>query len=134
MPRRLNSQASQPKRTGQHGFDVVLELSGHPSAFEVAWPLIRVGGTLVLVGSVFPAPLVSVSLEQIVRRHLTIRGIHNYAPRHLLAAVEFLSAHHGQFPFAGLVAHWFPLTSIAEAFARSRNPSAIRVGVRPTAT
>ncbi|WP_406695032.1 zinc-binding dehydrogenase [Singulisphaera sp. Ch08] len=82
---------------GRHGFDVVVELSGHPSAFEMVWPLIRVGGRLILVGSVFPAPPVSVSLEQIVRRHLTIRGIHNYAPRHLLAAVEFLSAHHGEF-------------------------------------
>ncbi|SIO61643.1 2-desacetyl-2-hydroxyethyl bacteriochlorophyllide A dehydrogenase [Singulisphaera sp. GP187] len=117
--------------TGPHGFDVVLELSGHPSAFETAWPHIRVGGTLVLVGSVFPAPPVSISLEQIVRRHLTIRGIHNYAPWHLLAAVDFLSAHHGQFPFAALVAHWLPLSSVAEAFTQGRDPRAIRVGVRP---
>lgn len=116
------------------GFDVVLELSGHPSAFEVAWPLLRVGGTLVLVGAVFPAPPVPISLEQIVRRHLTIRGIHNYAPRHLLDAVEFLFAYHEQFPFASLVDRWVPLTSITEAFAQGRDPNAIRVGVRPTVT
>lgn len=128
-PEELEAVAAEV--TGRAGFDVVVELSGHPSAFAMAWPLIRIGGTLVLVGSVFPAPPVSVALEQIVRRHLSIRGIHNYAPRHLLAAVEFLAAHHRAFPFAALVARWLPLSSIAEAFAQGRDPRAIRVGVRP---
>jgi len=114
---------------GDLGFDAVIELSGNPAAFEAAWPRVRVGGTLVLVGSVYPAAPVSVALEQVVRRHLTIRGVHNYKPRHLLAAVEFLAACQHEFPFEALVAGWFPLRSIAEAFAASREPSVIRVGV-----
>ena len=114
------------------GFDVVVELSGSPTAFQVTWPLIRTGGTLVLVGSVFPGPSMPIALEQVVRRHLTIRGIHNYAPRHLLEAVNFLSYAHTQYPFARLVSEWIPLTSIADAFRRSSQSDAIRIGVYST--
>jgi len=113
------------------GFDAVLELSGNPAAFHAGWPRIRLGGTLVLVGSVFPGEPISLPLEEIVRRHLTIRGIHNYAPRHLLTAVAFLSSHHRQIPFASLVTHWIPLTSISSAFAECGQHDAIRVGVYP---
>lgn len=117
--------------TGDLGFDVVLELSGSPAAFHAGWPLLRIGGTLVLVGAVFPGPPVPVALEQIVRRHVTIRGIHNYAPRHLVAAVDFLAAHHKRVPFAGLVSQWYSLTSVSDAFAGSASPDKIRIGVTP---
>jgi len=113
------------------GFDAVLELSGSPAAFDVAWPLIRTGGALVLAGSVFPAPPVPIALEQIVRRQLAIRGIHNYAPRHLQTAVEFLSTCHRDYPFAELVAEWVPLSDIETAFARAMDSGAIRIGVAP---
>ncbi len=120
------------EEVGTLGFDVVIELSGSPAAFEITWPLIRTGGTLVLVGSVFPGPSMPIALEQVVRRHLTIRGIHNYAPRHLLDAVNFLSSAHTQYPFARLVSEWIPLTSIADAFRRGSHPDAIRIGVYST--
>ena len=120
------------EEVGTLGFDLVIELSGSPPAFEVTWPLIRTGGTLVLVGSVFPGPSMPIALEQVVRRHLTIRGIHNYAPRHLLEAVNFLSSAHTQYPFAGLVSEWIPLSSIADAFRRGSHPDAIRIGVYST--
>lgn len=112
-------------------FDVMIELSGKTAAFELAWPLLRTGATIVLVGAVFPDVPVSLLLEQVVRRHLTIRGIHNYAPRHLLAAVDFLAAHHQSAPFAELVSRWYPLHEVREAFAASTHSSAIRVGVAP---
>lgn len=117
--------------TERHGFDAVLELSGSPAAFESGFHSLRRGGTLVLVGSVFPTPPVAISPEQIVRRNLTIRGIHNYAPHDLLHAVEFLTNHHYDFPFAELVAEWFPLDAAAEAFTRSHDSSNIRIGVCP---
>lgn len=117
--------------TNTLGFDAVVELSGSPAAFHAAWPKIRIGGTLVLVGSVFPGPPVPVELEKIVRRNLTIRGVHNYAPRHLLTAVQFLDTHHRQYPFAELVTEWLPLQSIETAFAKSGQPTAIRIGILP---
>lgn len=117
--------------TDGRGVDAVFELSGSSAAFTAAWPTARIGGTFVVVGSVFPGPPVELYLEQFIRRHLTIRGIHNYAPRHLLQAVQFLGSHHKNFPFAGLVAEWQQLTQITEAFKSARDPQKIRVGVCP---
>ena len=41
----------------------------------------------------------SLEAEWIVRRNLTLRGVHNYAPV-LREAVSFLTAHHTKFPFS----------------------------------
>src|SRR5262249_41330280 len=92
--------------TDHHGVDTVFELSGSNAAFEAAWPLVRSGGTIIAVGSVFPSPPVELRLEQLVRRNLILRGIHNYAPHHLLQAVQFLEQWQRQFPFAELVSQW----------------------------
>lgn len=116
--------------SGGQGLDVVLELSGASAAFTTAWPALCIGGTLVLVGAVFPGPAVSIFPEQIVRRNLTIRGVHNYAPKDLLAAVEFLTAAHGRFPLQELVGPWYPLKEVAAALQTALNPRHLRVGVR----
>jgi len=114
------------------GFDGALELSGNSTAIESALPLLRMGGTLVLVGAVFPTAPVSLLPEQIVRRQLTVRGIHNYAPRHLVQAVEFLSAQHQRYPFASLVREWHSLSDIPAVLSQPHRPPAIRIGLRPT--
>jgi alcohol dehydrogenase len=115
--------------TAEHGVDAVLELSGSSDAFARGLELLRIGGTLVLVGAVFPIPAVAVEPERLVRRQLTVRGIHNYAPRHLLTAVRFLAER--RFPFETLVSGWLPLRDTEEAFRRARGPVVFRVGVRP---
>lgn len=117
--------------TDKNGLDVVIELSGATSAFETAWPLLRTGGTVVLVGAVFPGPAVLLHLEHIVRRNLTICGVHNYAPTHLASAVRFMNEHHDKFPFEALVSEWFPLKRAPEAFQRALEPGVVRIGIRP---
>lgn len=113
------------------GFDAILELSGSPAAFESALPLLRMGGTLALVGAVCPTPPVAVAMEQIVRRQLTLRGLHNYAPRHLRAAVEFLARRGDRHPFAELVSTWIGLPEVESALQSDAAHHAIRIGVRP---
>ncbi len=85
----------------------------------------------MLVGAVFPSDPFPLPLEQVVRRQLTLTGIHNYAPRHLVQAINFLSVTHSRFPFAELVSHWVPLRECQSAFDQGREGHAIRVGVRP---
>jgi putative phosphonate catabolism associated alcohol dehydrogenase len=116
--------------TDGRGMDVALELSGAPEAIEGARPQLRMGGTLVLVGSVFPTRPVSVSPESIVRGCMTVRGVHNYAPRHLHAALVFL-AEHPQYPFGALVASWRPLNEIDAVVASASSPGVLRFGIRP---
>jgi alcohol dehydrogenase len=116
--------------TSGYGVDVVLELSGANAAVEATLPALRLGGTLVLVGAVFPTPPIALVPEQIVRRNLTIRGVHNYAPQHLVSAVQFLADQHARFPFAELVSDWHLLAEARAAFAQALDPQQIRVGVQ----
>ncbi|MFM7057082.1 MAG: zinc-binding dehydrogenase [Planctomycetota bacterium] len=112
------------------GADVAIEVSGAPAAFQTLWPLLRIGARLVLVGAVFPAPPVSFPMDTLVRRNLTVSGIHNYGPRHLLQAVRFLEVADSQFPFASLVSDWFPLSETAAALNAAMNPACIRIGIQ----
>jgi alcohol dehydrogenase len=116
--------------TGGYGVDVALELTGAAESIETVLPLVRLGGVVVLVGSVFPTRPVPIAPEQIVRRCLTVRGVHNYAPNHLRAALDFLAAH-TPFPFEALVANWRPLGAIEEVLASPASPARLRLGIRP---
>lgn len=128
-----SAELAEVSRTvsGGFGFDVILEFTGATAAFENAWPLARIGGRFVLVGAVFPGAPFGLHLEQVIRRNLTIAGVHNYAPQHLVRAVEFLARHQHEFPFASLVSRWYALRDVPTAFQAACSPRAIRIGVRP---
>lgn len=97
--------------------DVCLELSGATPAVEQAFASLAVGGRLVLVGSVAPAPDASLSPEQIVRRRARIEGVHNYEPQDLASAVAFLAT--DPQPFADLIDPPVDLDHVHEALATS---------------
>jgi alcohol dehydrogenase len=117
--------------TRGRGADLALELSGAPDSLEATLPLLATGATLTLVGSVAPSRPVAFPPEQIVRRCLTIQGLHNYAPRHLHAALAFLARHHDMYPFASLVAPWQPLPHLDTLIAAGTPPEFLRIGIRP---
>ena len=117
--------------TGGRGADVTLELAGVAAAVEAGLALMRIGGTLVLAGTVLPTPRVSFDPEALVRRMLTIRGVHNYAPGDLAAALDFLDGAGNAYPFADLVGRSFPLAEIEAAFAFAHEHPGKRVAVVP---
>ena len=69
--------------------------------------------------------------EQIVRRLLTVRGLHNYVPNDLIAAVDFLAEAAPRFPFDALVSRPFALSQVDEAFAEALAGRSLRVAGRP---
>lgn len=115
--------------TQGRGADVALELSGASAAIEAGLELLRIGGRYVWVGAVAPVPAVAVLPERMVRGQLSIHGVHNYHPRDLLAAVEFLCSEHRRYPFAELVATTLPLEEATAAFAHAATHRPVRVGV-----
>ena len=117
--------------TRGHGADVVIEVSGVPEAVEQGIGCLRVGGTFMLVGSVFPTRPVSLLAEHVVRNLLTIRGVHNYAPHDLATAIDFLRKTWRRFPFADLVEAHYPLEQANDAFAYALRTRAVRVAVVP---
>jgi putative phosphonate catabolism associated alcohol dehydrogenase len=107
-----------------------IELSGAPSAVESAIAVVDIGGVVILAGSVYPTDPIAVAPEQIVRRLLTVRGNHNYPPRALLAASDYLHARGDAYPFAELVGEIHPLARLDDAIARA-DGGPVRVGVAP---
>ena len=117
--------------TGGVGPDVVLELAGSTESLETGLSLVRTGGTLVLAGAVATCKPISVDPESIVRRMITLRGVHNYHPRDLQAAIAFLAECGNRFPFASLVAESYPLEEAEAAFRRAQSAPGVRVAVVP---
>jgi putative phosphonate catabolism associated alcohol dehydrogenase len=113
------------------GVDLALEFSGATESVAVGLEALRIGGRYILVGAVFPGPSVALDVQNVVRRMLTIRGLHNYAPRDLAAAVAFLSEHGNAFPFADLIAGPFPLEAAEAAFRHAIKERPLRVMVVP---
>lgn len=112
-------------------FDIAIDTSGAIPAMQQGLHLLRTGGAAIWVGSVFPQPPLGIDTERIVRKLITIRGLHNYNEADFQEAVRFIENHSGDFPFEQLVEKTFPLTAINEAvdFAQKHKP--YRVGLLP---
>jgi threonine 3-dehydrogenase len=107
--------AASARETGTT--DVLLEFSGSSSALEDGLRVLDGQGVAVLAGSVAPDTAVALEPERIVRGQLSIHGVHNYEPRHLSAALEFLHDTSDRFPWPDLVAAPSPLDDIANLLA-----------------
>ncbi|WP_222844517.1 zinc-binding dehydrogenase [Saccharomonospora sp. CUA-673] len=97
-----------------HTVDVAVELSGASSAAATALAALDVGGRLVLAGAVAPVAPLAVDPEQVVRRWLTITGVHNYEPRHLRQAIDHLAATRDRWPWESLVVPAVELGRVGE--------------------
>ncbi|QDV27804.1 zinc-binding dehydrogenase [Aureliella helgolandensis] len=113
-------------------FDVVLEMSGSSQATEAGISVADTGASLVLVGAVRPTPAVEIFPEQLVRRVLSLHGVHNYRPADLLTAVDFLTEHGTTWPFAELVSRVYPLSDVSLAVDDSPRRTAIRIAIKPS--
>ncbi|CAH0139894.1 L-threonine 3-dehydrogenase [Microbacterium sp. Bi98] len=110
--------------------DVVIEASGH--AVAEALTGVATGGTVVLVGSVFPAEPVPLDAESIVRRLVTVTGVHNYTGSELAEAVAFLAGRGRAYPFVDAVGEVRQLADLDEAITAASAPGApLRIGVVP---
>ena len=113
------------------GFDAVFECSGTNAGTLEAIRLVRTGGRIVLVGAVFPSEPAPIVIEQIVRKQLSIHGVHNYQINDLLCATDFMEKHNQKFPFKELVQHAFALDQIQQAITCAQDPQNIRVAILP---
>lgn len=114
--------------------DAAIEVAGIPAVIADGMRVLRPGGHYALVGMVHPDSRLDLTGEAIIRKCLTIRGTHNYAPRHLQQAVDFLTRHAGDWPWESLVSTPFPLTQLEAAFHLARSGRWPRVSVDPTMT
>jgi putative phosphonate catabolism associated alcohol dehydrogenase len=113
------------------GVDAVIEVAGVRSALDQAMGLLRVGGWLGLVGLVHPDSRFDVTAETLIRRCLTVRGMHNYHPDDLIEAVAFLDRNVDRLDLEQLVSEPLPLSQLPVAIERAMAKERCRMVVRP---
>ncbi|MFF2372433.1 alcohol dehydrogenase catalytic domain-containing protein [Agromyces sp. NPDC058110] len=110
---------------------VAIEASGAASGVRTAVAKLGVGGIAVLAGSVTSGTELCVDPESIVRRLVTITGVHNYDPHHLERAVAFLERAWRTLPLDELVGSTHALAKLDVALEEAAAGRHIRVGVAP---
>jgi threonine dehydrogenase-like Zn-dependent dehydrogenase len=111
--------------------DLVLEVTGSSAVIPDGIKALRPGGHYVWAGMVHPETKLDLTGEAVLRRCVTVRGVHNYAPEHLRTALAFLARNHSRLPFARLVSPPLPLENLNDAFALTRERVWQRVSVQP---
>lgn len=113
------------------GPDVVIEVCGITAAIPQGMGLLRVGGRYVLAGVVNPQALVTLDANLILKKMLTLLGVHNYHPRNLIEALDFVVANRCRFPFDELVDAHYSLDQVSEAMADAANQRVLRAAIVP---
>ena len=114
-----------------HGVDAVLEVAGVSSLIPEGLHYLRPGGYYTFVGMVHPNTQLDLTGEQIIRKCLHLRGVHNYSPWHLEEAIAFLAKTADKYPFASLISSPHPLSDLEEAVQLAQSQQYFRVSVQP---
>lgn len=113
------------------GADMAIEVCGAPSAVPLGIRMLRTGGTYVIGGLVNPESTFTLDGNILLRNWINLKGVHNYHPRHLIQALDFVMSNRTRFPFAEIVDSTFSLDQLDDAFARASERSVIRAAILP---
>jgi len=120
-----------PHGTKMPEVDLVLEVTGSAAVVPEGVKALRPGGHYIWGGMVHPETKLELTGEAVLRKCLTLRGVHNYAPEHLAAGLEFLAAHQSRLPFEKLTSPALPLEQLNEGFELTRRRQWQRVAIQP---
>lgn len=113
------------------GADAVLEVCGDAAAIPAGLSFLRTGGRYVLAGVVNPGSFVRIDANLLLRRMLTLTGVHNYHPRDLVQALDFVVAQRSRFPFHDLVDGKYRLDQVGEAMRDAQERRVLRAAIVP---
>jgi putative phosphonate catabolism associated alcohol dehydrogenase len=113
------------------GVDVVLEVAGTSQIISEGIDLLRPGGFYGFIGMVHPDSKLTFTGEQIIRKCLTIFGIHNYAPIHLDQSIVFLQQTYRKYPYESLISPPYALSELQKAFHAAQSQQWPRISVKP---
>lgn len=131
-PEALDALKQCLSQKGGGGADVVIEICGNPEAIPLGLSFLRAGGRYLLAGTVNPDSQVNVNANLILRQCITMTGIHNYHPRHLIHALEFILANRNRYPFHELVDGRYPLEEIHSAMRAAATHQVLRAAILPS--
>jgi len=104
---------------------------GVAEALPLGLEMVRVGGTYVIAGLVSPGANVTLDANRLVKKMITLKGIHNYHPRHLIEALDFVMKHKASYPFAELVDGQYSLDDVTQAMSDASSQRVLRAAIVP---
>jgi alcohol dehydrogenase len=113
------------------GADVCIEVCGHPGVIPTGLKMLRTGGRYIIGGLVSPNANMTIDGNELLKKMITLKGVHNYHPRQLIQALDFVMANRERYHFAEIVDSKFSLDQLNEAFARADNHSVLRAAIVP---
>ena len=113
------------------GPDAVIELCGAPEVVPAGIEMVRTGGRYVLGGLVNPDAFVRIDANKILRKLITLSGVHNYHPRHLIQALDFVHVNRKRFPFHALVDGKYSLEQVGQAMQDAAERKVLRAAIVP---
>ena len=111
--------------------DLVLEVTGSSAVIPDGVKALRPGGHYVWAGMVHPETALDLTGEAVLRKCLTLRGVHNYRPEHLASGLDFLAQKHRLMPFEKLTRPPLSLDQLNEGFDLTRSRQWQRVAIKP---
>ena len=119
--------------TDGRGADLVVEVTGHPAVIPVGVEMLATGGRYLFHGTVMPDAEFTLDGYDVVTKHLTIQGVHNYDAPHLQTAIDTIAETWDRYPFDALTGPTFPLSvdGVTAAFEAQARREAIRPIVCP---
>ena len=113
------------------GPDAVIEVCGSPEVIPSGLRIVRTGGRYVLGGVVNPDSFVRIDANLLLRKLITLRGVHNYHPRNLIEGLDFVAANRNRFPFHELVDGKYKLDEVGKAMKDAAERRVLRAAIVP---
>jgi L-iditol 2-dehydrogenase len=114
--------------TGGRGADVVIEMSGAPSAFNEGMSMLAAGGRYLVVGQAH-GDTVAFNPSMIVFKHATVIGCLSAGVQHYWRALQFLSRHSDRFAWQEMISGPYRLEDVNDAFDAMASWKAIKPAV-----
>ena len=111
------------------GADVAVEVTGVPSALTEGMPMIRLGGTYLVMGAITPGQKTEIDPGILTRRSVTMRGVTHYPPHYLFNALQFLERTLDRYPYGKLLDQSFELSEVKTALEKSAERSVVRATI-----
>ncbi|MFN7996092.1 MAG: alcohol dehydrogenase catalytic domain-containing protein [Bryobacteraceae bacterium] len=101
------------ERSGGPGWDLVVNCARGLRPLNLAFDLVRPGGTVVVIGGAPDEQMFQISAHAFIVRDLHIEGILGYTPRSWVQALDLLSS--GRLKLGDLITHRKPLEQFGHA-------------------
>lgn len=114
---------------GGDGFDLAVEATGSPVAWEDALASARPGGTVLLFGGCRPGTFIPLDTHRLHYCELTVRGAYHHRPATFERALDLLA--HGEVNAGALLSTERPLDELEDALRSMMRKEALKVVIRP---